>query len=33
VRYILKDYQLTASTDITRALRRAGNAFDEDPTD
>ncbi len=33
MRYILKDYQLTASTDITRALRRAGNAFDEDPTD
>lgn len=30
MRYILKDYQLSASTDITRALRRAGKLFDED---
>ena len=30
MRYILKDYQFVASTELTRALRRAGRDYDEE---
>lgn len=33
MRYTLKDYQLAASTEIVKTLRRAGKAFAEDATD
>lgn len=33
MRYTLKDYQLAATTDIVRTLRRAGKGFEDDPTD
>lgn len=33
MRYTLKDYQFVASNDILRALRRAGVAYDDDPTE
>lgn len=33
MRYTLKDYQVAASIEIVKTLRRAGNAFAEDATD
>ena len=33
MRYTLKDYQFAAANEITRALRRAGKDFEDDPND